>query len=149
LPPDLDTVRQKLFDLKTPLLLNSQQIADYWYYMTNIFVRDIAPSTQTNGIVVEVWECRNCRRVNRMHKEEGTAKRKRTAKRHLLETEESCKFQFRVLYYIKHADTDEDHATGLGNCWCLPEWIHLERTARSEDHNHTRSQPIRSSVQTA
>ncbi len=136
IPDDLDAMREKLYHIREPMLLNSQQFADYWYFMSNILVRDIAPVTQTNGTVVEIWECRNCRRAAKMKGDEGTGKRKRETKRHLLETQEPCKFRFRTLYYIKHADTNEDHQF-LGSCWCLPEWVHIQRTDRCEEHNHS------------
>ncbi|KAI5358189.1 hypothetical protein Slin15195_G065160 [Septoria linicola] len=51
-----------------PVLLNSQQISDYWPHLTNIWIRSTKPSLEDNGVVTEIYECRNRRRMER----EGT-----------------------------------------------------------------------------
>ncbi len=47
---------------------------------------------------------------------EGPRKRNRLSKLHLLESEVPCKIRIRVVYFIKHAKTDEAHNLGLGSC---------------------------------
>ena len=65
--------------------------------------------------------------------------RKREDKRNLLEGEDQCKVRFRVTVYTKHADTEEEHRAGLGNCRCVPEWFYVARNQSSLkfEHNHT------------
>ena len=140
IPSDVDDVRDKLFVLEKPVLLNSQQYSDYWPHVTNIYGRSTAPSFEPNGTQIEVWECRNQRRQSRhrrLQPTQGHGKRERKKKNDLLESDEPCKMRFRIVAYIKHADTDEDHRGGLSNCRCVPEWLHLEQTKSSAVHNHS------------
>ena len=140
-PEDLDDVREKLFKMEKPILLNSQQFADYWPHVSNFYCRSTAPTFEDNGTQVEIWECRNKSRLSRQKRElpsNSTGKRKRDNKSHLLESTESCPVRFRIVMYIKHADTDEPHKAGLGHCRCAPEWMLFERKSHSVgEHNHT------------
>ncbi|KAK5169321.1 uncharacterized protein LTR77_005296 [Saxophila tyrrhenica] len=143
LPPNIDEVREKLYKLEQPILLNSQQYADYWPHITNVYGRQIQPVEQANGSMLEYWECRNNRkrRLKGRPPPKEPQKRKRTIKTHLLETDKACGMRFRVLYFVKHANTDENHSSGLDSCRCVPEWVHLQRTGRVESlniqHNHS------------
>ena len=142
IPEDLDEVREKLFKLEKPLLLNSQQYADYWPHVSNIWARGVGPWWDTNGSQMETWECRNQRRQSRHQRIKepgGQGLRKRERKLHLLEGTEMCKLRFRLTAHIKHAENNEDHKKGLGVCNCVPEWMFLERMKASADlaHNHT------------
>lgn len=143
-PEDVDAVREKLFKLEKPVLLTSQQYADYWPHISNMYVRSKAPVIEDNFTAWEDWECRNQRRVTIHNRKddrytEGESKRNRESKRHLLEATEPCRIRFRLVMYLKHAATEEDHKTGLGSCRCVPEWLYCERTPRvvGVDHNHT------------
>jgi hypothetical protein len=142
IPEDLDEVREKLFKLEKPLLLNSQQYADYWPHVSNIWARGVGPWWDTNGTQLETWECRNQRRQSRHQRIKtpaGQGLRKRERKLHLLEGTEMCKVRFRITAHINHAETEEDHKKGLGTCNCVPEWMFVERMKASIDllHNHT------------
>lgn len=141
-PDNLDAVREKIFKLEKPLLLNSQQYADYWPHISNIYARGVGPWWEKNGIQLETWECRNQRRQSRHQRVKepmGQGIRKRVRKLHLLEGTEMCKVRFRLHAFVKHAlDGSEDHTKGLGVCNCVPEWVFIDRMRASADleHNH-------------
>ena len=142
IPDDVDAVREMLFKLEKPVLINSQQYADYWPHISNIYSRGVGPKMEANGTEVETWECRNQRRQSyhqRAKERGGQGIRKRERKHHLLEGTETCKVRFRLVAYIKHAVNDEDHRKGPGNCDCVPEWLYMEKTklTEGESHNHT------------
>ncbi|KAK3697388.1 hypothetical protein LTR37_017450 [Vermiconidia calcicola] len=144
IPEDVDAVREKLFKLEKPVLLTSQQYADYWPHISNMYVRSKAQVIEDNFTAWEDWECRNQRRVTIHNRKgdrytEGESKRNRESKRHLLEATEPCRIRFCLVMYLKHAATEEDHKTALGSCRCVPEWLYCERTPRvvGLDHNHT------------
>lgn len=142
MPDDVDEVREKLFKLEKPMLLNSQQYADYWPHVSNIYARGVGPTMAKNGTQLETWECRNQRRQSRHQRIKGSSgqgKRKRERKIHLLEGTEMCKLRFRIVAWIRHADSNEDHKKGLGNCNCVPEWMYIEKMQASANlsHNHT------------
>ncbi|TKA65902.1 hypothetical protein B0A55_10871 [Friedmanniomyces simplex] len=134
----IDDIRQKLFELKVPVLLNSQQIADYWSHMTNVWMRSTKESLKGEGAWLEAWECRHRKRVTAKHKtKEGRGAWQ--SKRELLKESSPCSMRIRMAYYIRHADTDENHQGGIFMCRCLPEWMYLERSPRCTEaasHNH-------------
>ncbi|KAK5114589.1 hypothetical protein LTR85_010166 [Meristemomyces frigidus] len=135
----LDYIREKLFVLAQPVLLDSQQIADYWPHMTNIWMRSVKHDTDDFGVAQESWECRHRRRViGKARPSQGQGTRHRLSKRQMLENAEPCTMRIRLTYYTKHADTDDDHNVGYGACKCIPEWLYLKRTekVRFEQHNH-------------
>lgn len=143
-PDNLDEIREKLFKLEKPILLNSQQYADYWPHISNVYARGVGPWWDpSNGIQMETWECRNQRRQSRHQRYKtpgGAGIRKRERKLNLLEGTEMCRLRFRIHAFIKHAeDGSEEHKKGLGNCNCVPEWLFMERMRASTDvdHNHT------------
>lgn len=142
-PDNLDEVRDIIFNLEKPILLNSQQYADYWPHVSNIYARGVGPWWDTNGVQLETWECRNQRRQSRHQRVKGPGGqglRKRERKLHLLEGTEMCRLRFRLHAFIRHAnDGAEEHKKGLGNCNCVPDWLFLERMRASHeiDHNHT------------
>lgn len=134
---DLDEIREKLFLVEKPILLNSQQIADYWPHMTNIWMRSQSRDTDEHGVTEEAWECRHRRRIKGV-KIPRTSKgdRHRLSKRHMIEKADACRMRIRLTHYTKHADTKENHKTGFGACKCIPEWMHLRRTDKIADHEH-------------
>lgn len=144
-PEDLDEVREKLFKVEQPILLNSQQYADYWPHMSNVWARGKGPKFNENGTQVETWDCRNLRRLSRnqrhlrLHEHENQGLRRKTPKMNVFEGTEECKGRIRIVSYIRHAVSDDDHPKGLGSCNCAPDWIFLERTQTSLDlpHRHT------------
>lgn len=140
IPDDVDTIRQKLFKFEKPIFLTSQQIADYWPHMTNVWVRLIRQADHSNGVSEENWECRLRRRVNSRHDQAGRGRgtRHRQSKRQMLEIAEACPMRICLTYYTKHADTDEDHKAGFGACKCVPDWLYIRKTEKCEDsdHNH-------------
>jgi hypothetical protein len=142
IPDDVDTVREMFFKMENPVLINSQQFADYWPHISNIYSRGVGPSMEANGTQVETWECRNQRRQSRHQRIKepgGQGLRKRERKHHLLEGTEMCKLRFHLVAYIKHADNDDEHKKGIGNCNCVPTWLYMEKTRLTEEysHNHT------------
>ncbi|KAK4540144.1 hypothetical protein LTR36_009730 [Oleoguttula mirabilis] len=139
IPDNIDEIRDKLYVLEKAVFLTSQQIADYWPHMTNIWMRSVKHDTDDFGVTHESWECRHRRRViGKARPSGGQGTRHRLSKRQMLENEDACSMRIRVTYYIKHADTEEDHTVGFGNCKCIPEWVYMQRTAKSrfEQHNH-------------
>ncbi len=164
-PEDLDDIRQKLYDFKHAMLFNCQQFVDYWPHITNLFSRVGPLKHMENGTQWETWRCKNGARAKareRLRVPDAERKRKRTMLPLGLEGEQHCPARFKVVMYIKHADTDEDHKLGLGSCSCVPDWVrdpfldnivcrtfaehyrsqvHVEPTGRarheSVKHNHT------------
>jgi len=139
IPDDVDEVREKLFVVEKPLLLTSQQIADHWPHMTNVWMRSVRHKTAENGVVEEVWECRQRRRVTpRPPAKESMRKKNRMSKRQMLENSEPCHMRLRLTYYTNRADTENDHQVGFGACKCIPEWLYMQRTYKTghEQHNH-------------
>ena len=144
-PDGIDAIREKFFLMENPILLNSQQYAYIWPHISNMYSRSNSVTLEPNGTQLEVWECRNQRRQakhRREHPTQGLGKRKREKKNDLLESEEPCKIRFRIVSYVKHANTtDENHKFGLATCNCVPEWVFMERTATVKDsmvaHNHS------------
>ncbi|KAK3640328.1 hypothetical protein LTR56_011926 [Elasticomyces elasticus] len=134
----IDNVRLKLFELKQPVLLNSQQIASYWSHMTNVWMRSTREQAKPEGAWVEAWECRHRKRVTAKHKsKEGRGAWQ--SKRQLLKESTPCPMRIRMAYYIRHADTDENHNGGIFMCQCLPEWMYLEKSPKCKSdtaHNH-------------
>ncbi|KAK4961995.1 hypothetical protein LTR10_002489 [Elasticomyces elasticus] len=134
----IDDVRLKLFELKQPELLNSQQIASYWSHMTNVWMRSTREQAKPEGAWVEAWECRHRKRVTAKHKsKEGRGAWQ--SKRQLLKESTPCPMRIRMAYYIRHADTDENHDGGIFMCQCLPEWMYLEKSPKCKGdtvHNH-------------
>ncbi|KAK3657850.1 hypothetical protein LTR56_002232 [Elasticomyces elasticus] len=134
----IDDVRLKLFELKQPVLLNSQQIASYWSHMTNVWMRSTREQAKPEGAWVEAWECRHRKRVTAKHKsKEGRGAWQ--SKRQLLKESTPCPMRIRMAYYIRHADTDENHNGGIFMCQCLPEWMYLEKSPKCKGdtvHNH-------------
>ncbi|KAK5707510.1 hypothetical protein LTR97_000044 [Elasticomyces elasticus] len=134
----IDDVRLKLFELKQPVLLNSQQIASYWSHMTNVWMRSTREQAKPEGAWVEAWECRHRKRVTAKHKpKEGRGAWQ--SKRQLLKESTPCPMRIRMAYYIRHADTDENHNGGIFMCQCLPEWMYLGKSPKCKGdtvHNH-------------
>ncbi|KAK5698546.1 hypothetical protein LTR17_023569 [Elasticomyces elasticus] len=134
----IDNVRLKLFELKQPVLLNSQQIASYWSHMTNVWMRSTREQAKPEGAWVEASECRHRKRVTAKHKsKEGRGAWQ--SKRQLLKESTPCPMRIRMAYYIRHADTDENHNGGIFMCQCLPEWMYLEKSPKCKGdtaHNH-------------
>ncbi|KAM3425046.1 hypothetical protein BST61_g7014 [Cercospora zeina] len=134
-PDDVDAIRNKLFHLEKDVLLNSQQIADYWPHMSNVWQRDTAPAQRANGVVMEIWHCRNQRRVERRDKgAEGTAVRRRRKKKDdMLTDPHQCKLRIRLQFYTKHAEgLAEPCSIGFMECKCIPEWVYITRTPRTK-----------------
>lgn len=144
-PPDLDIMREKLFKLEEPLLLNSQQIADYWHHVFNLWKKSKTNNHNGHNTVVDTYECRVKRRIDDIPEgrrgKEGKEMRKRHLRRQKLEDVHKCPVRIRLIYHIKHADTDhEDHkpqGTLLSSCKCMPEWLHIRRTDASSKLQHT------------
>lgn len=144
-PPDVMAVRQKLFKMEEPFLLDSQQIADYWTHMSNVWMRSTRPSPERNGTVVEVWECRIRRRVerkgNKYHQRTGgNGVRNRPSKDNLLGDADACTPRIRVVSYTKHAENQKEPCTpGFLSCPCIPEWVYFERSigTKNKDLKHT------------
>ncbi len=138
-PPDLDAFRELVYALEKPTLLTSQQYADYWPHISNIFNRSLRSTHCPNGTRWEQHSCRHARRVNirrRPPLPDDQRKRKRKVIDLAAEDEKPCAMRFRLVMYINHAATPEDHKTCLGSCLCVPDWVHLEQMPKSEPHNH-------------
>ncbi|KAF2772953.1 hypothetical protein EJ03DRAFT_324011 [Teratosphaeria nubilosa] len=136
-PEKLDEIRNKLFLVKEPVLLNSQQIADYWPHMSNVWHRSMRKEEHYNGTSTETWECRQKRRtIPRARPERESGSRLRVSKKQMIEGVDPCKLKLTVVHYTKHADTEENHHIGFGACKCLPEWLYIRRTDRTWDRSH-------------
>jgi hypothetical protein len=127
IPDKIDEIRNILYEVKRPIVLNSRQIAEYWPHMTNVWQRSNKNDVGFNGVGSENWECRQRTRVTDRPKHgigtgqaPGTA-RLRVSKRQMLEGMQPCPMRIRLYYYTKHADTDENHKMGFMGCKCLPE----------------------------
>ncbi|KAF2215973.1 hypothetical protein CERZMDRAFT_104971 [Cercospora zeae-maydis SCOH1-5] len=134
-PDDVDEIRNKLFHLEQDVLLDSQQISDYWPHMSNVWQRDTAPAKRANGVVMEIWHCRNQRRVERRDKAaEGTAVRRRRKKKDdMLTDPHQCKLRIRLQFYTNHAEgLAEPCGIGFMECKCIPEWAYITRTPRTK-----------------
>lgn len=142
-PPDVDVIRKKVFLMENPLLLDSQQIADYWPHVSNLYMRSSRPSTHVNGIVSEAWECRIRRRVTMKGKDKsGTGIRQRQSKDEMLGDVGECKVRLILTSYTKHVESQEAcGGPGFGNCHCLAEWLYVARTNHTADirEHHTHS----------
>jgi len=138
IPDNIDDIRQKLFDVKLPILLNSQQIADYWPHTTNVWMRHTKIFPANDGTRVEEWECRHKNRVTKKFETRETSGAWQSKRALLRESDsKSCPIRLRMSYFIRHADNDENHKGGIFRCNCLPERMYLERSAKSgEAHNH-------------
>lgn len=140
-PSDVDEVRKKLFLVERPMLLDSQQIADYWPHISNFYMRSSRPSTNDNGTVSEAWECRIRRRVTMKSRDkidQGTRQRHR--KDELLGDVKECRARLNMISFTKHVDSAGGCGEpGLGNCLCVPEWLHVQPTDRAiiENLQHT------------
>ena len=53
-PANLDNIRDIIFKLEKPLLLNSQQYADYWPHVSNVYARSTGAWRDANGVQIEV-----------------------------------------------------------------------------------------------
>lgn len=144
LPFYVDEMRDRMFVFSEPMLFNSQQWADYYPHMTNIWTRTKVIRVETHGLDVELWGCRLANK--RIRDTDDTDDREKldapVKKRHKarnLEGSELCNMGIRRVYCLKHADTDEAHKNGLNACRCTPEWIHVQRTEKSiaNDHKHS------------
>lgn len=143
-PADVDDVRKKVFLCEKPLLLDSQQIADYWPHVSNLYMRSSRPSTNDNGTVSEAWECRIRRRVTMKGKDKtgGQGLRQRQSKDELLGDVDLCKIRVNLVSYTKHVESQEAcGGPGFGNCHCIAEWLYIERTSHIIEGNvqHTHS----------
>ena len=132
----IDEVRHTLFELTKPVLLNSQQIADYWPHMTNLWIRS-AKRVTDGPVWREDWECRQRARVTGKRKIDGNGVRNRPSKRAQMSEAEPCCLRIRRTYCTVHADSEEDHKAGIFSCRCIPEWLYLERTQGCANTRHT------------
>ena len=146
IPDDVEEVRQKLFHLEQDVLLDSQQIADYWLHMNNVWQRSTKPSLEENGVVVEMLECRNRRRVKLVGKDRQSAgTRNRGNKDDLLGDIEPCKLRVRVQSYTKHVEgLSEPCRIGFMSCNCIPEWAYICRTNATKEKNYVHQHEVRS-----
>lgn len=139
IPERLDEIREKLLQVREPILLCSQQIADYWPHMSNVWERSIRQEDHEIGVGMETWECRQRRRV--ASKDRGrpdqAGTRVKVSKRRMLEGHEPCAMRIVLMYFTKHAASNENHKTGFMNCKCMPEWMYLRRTDRATREEHT------------
>ncbi|PIB02784.1 hypothetical protein CB0940_11691 [Cercospora beticola] len=145
-PDDVEEIREKLFHLEKDVLLNSQQISDYWPHMSNIWQRDTAPVKRANGVVMEIWHCRNQRRVERRDRgAEGNAvQRRRKKKDDMLTDPHQCKLRIRLQFYSKHVEgMPEPCGIGFLECKCIPEWAYITRTPRTKSAGYRHEHNIR------
>ncbi|KAF7188650.1 hypothetical protein HII31_10312 [Pseudocercospora fuligena] len=152
IPHDLDAVRDKLFRFDKELLLDSQQICDYWLHMTNVYQRSTKPERNHNDTVTEVWECRNRRRVkiiaNPPKESQGRGQRNKNTKDDILGDVAQCKLRIRFISYTKHHEScpwskDQPGAPpGFMSCKCIPEWVHMERTEKTKEYEHQHEHDI-------
>lgn len=80
LPPDVDYVRERLFNLETPVLLkNSQEVADYVPHITNIwrYSKNESQIDKETGVQVDLWHCRSSVKPSKPHGEPPKGLRKR------------------------------------------------------------------------
>lgn len=96
-PSDLDDIRDKVFKLEKPMLFNSQQFADYWGHISNMYVRQKTPIVQANGTIVEIWVCRNTAKRLQQLEPIGAGVRNKKNKKDVIESKERCKIRFRVV----------------------------------------------------
>lgn len=143
-PKDLDEVRKKIFLLEQPVLLDSQQIADYWPHVSNLYMRSSRPAENNNGTVIEAWECRIRRRVTMKGKHgQGQGIRQRQSKDQLLENIDECKVRLNLLSYTKHVESQEAcGGPGFGNCQCIADWLYMERTIHTRDERAQHTHPL-------
>ena len=50
IPVDIDAFRERIYKLEQPMLITSQQYADYWPHISNIYGRSINVTTEANGM---------------------------------------------------------------------------------------------------
>ncbi|SMR51908.1 unnamed protein product [Zymoseptoria tritici ST99CH_3D1] len=141
-PPNLNAVRQKLYLVERPILLDSQAIADYWPHMSNVWLKSSSSARNENGCVTEAWECRVRRRVaTKGEASVGKGLRQRNSKDRLIDDVDECKMRIRLVTYTKHSETSTDPECakpGFGRCKCVPEWLHISRTRQAHgDIQHT------------
>lgn len=76
MPPDIEAVREKLFQMKESILLkNSQEVADYVPHITNVWRRAVqrVEIDEETGLQTEYWHCRT-KKAMRLRNGEGQGK---------------------------------------------------------------------------